>query len=147
MIARMYGFNSVGGAGNLGMDQIFSCQQLIIDLEIKNFVNSIGASFGEGLQETDRIVAEVKEGIEQGSFLGVDSTLDHLYDYSWRPILFSLSAYGRSDWQSVLSKANTIAEEKIAQNAKYEYELTGDKRKELDKILQRAKQLVADGEM
>ena len=51
-------------------------------------------------------------------------------------MVFNLAHRDSTDWQTVLDRANAIAEAKIAQ---YEYELTGDKRAALDAIMERAR--------
>ncbi|MBT4500165.1 MAG: hypothetical protein HOC74_20720, partial [Gemmatimonadetes bacterium] len=72
-----------------------------------------------------------------GGFLAHDLSLDRFREFAWESRLFDLRP--RAAWdgtpQSLLAKADRIAEEKIDA---YEYELTGDRRRALDEIVARA---------
>ncbi len=136
LLGKLYGFASLEGAGGLWMDEIFSPQQLLIDVEIRRFVQGIAADLCPGTQD---IVAVMREGARRHSFLATDLTLDRFREFMWRSSLFDLRA--RASWsgdqQSLLNKAAQIAAQKAAA---YTYELTGDRRQALDAIMARAKQ-------
>ena len=103
----------------------------MIDLEIKNYVNSISADFDRISSDS---IATNREGIGLDTFLSTDTTLEHFDEYGWRPKFFNLSSTDSSE--SLLSKANAIAKEKIRL---YDYELTGTKRSALERIMERAR--------
>ena len=134
LLGRLFDFPYLEGAGGLWLDEIFSPQQLMIDVEIKHYVEGIRADFGAAPQD---IVAVMEEGVRAGGFLAADLSLDRFREFVWESQLFDLRP--RSAWegtpQSLLAKAGHIAEEKIAA---YDYELTGDRRRALDEIIARA---------
>jgi trimethylamine:corrinoid methyltransferase-like protein len=136
LLARVHGFTSVCGAGNLFMDQIYSPEQLLADIDILNYVNNLGAS----MPDEDRdIQALVQQGLDSGNYLAADQTLAGFNNFSWRPKVFDLSA-GKSGPGHLRRKTREIIDQQIG---KYNYELTGDKRKALDRIMVRAQQQLA----
>ena len=133
LLAKLFGFYYVRGAGALSMDKIFSTQQLIIDVEIRNFVEKVETEFKETEED---VVGILQEGIKLGSFLSTDSTLERYEEYSWRPLLFDLSIRSSGDRKEALDKARKIAEEKLKI---YDYELTGEKREKIERIMAEAR--------
>ena len=133
LMAKLHGFTFVEGAGNLFLDEVFSPQQLMLDIEIKHFVESIDPTIEADAQD---IVDAVRAGVDAGSFLATDLTLGKYKDFLWRPVVFNLADRDSTDWQTVMDRANAMAEEKITQ---YDYELTGEKRAALDAIMVRAR--------
>ena len=135
VLGRAHAFAQLGGAGGLWLDEIFSPQQLLIDIEIKHFVEGIAADFDEPPQD---IVAVMAEGVRAGGFLAADLTLDRFRAFVWESQLFDLGP--RASWhgnhQTLLDKAAGIAAEEAAA---YTYELTGDRRQGLDAIMARAR--------
>jgi len=137
LLSKLFGFYVVEGAGNLRIDEVFSPQQLLIDLEICNFVNSIGAEFGRAGQD---LVETVREGVARGNFLDTSLTLDHFGEFFWRPVLFDLSAQATRNAKGLLAKAAEWAERKTAE---HDYQLEGDKRRQLERIMAEARQALA----
>ena len=135
LLGRAHGFALLEGAGGLWMDEIFSPQQLVIDVEIRRFVQSIAADLRPGAQD---IAAVMREGTQRPGFLATDLTLDRFQDYMWRSSLFDLRARGSwtGDQQTLLDKAAHVAAQKTAA---YSYELAGDRRRALDAVMARAK--------
>lgn len=132
MLGRLYGFGHLEGAGGLWLDEIFSPVQLIIDLEIRNYVNSLDAQLAGSAED----VLEVVERGLAGGFLDDSLTLEAFEDYIWRPDLFDLSPRGGWTGPSVHDRARDIAEARAAQ---YSYELTDERREELERIMARAR--------
>jgi trimethylamine:corrinoid methyltransferase-like protein len=139
LLGRLFGFAGLEGAGGLWLDEIFSPQQLVIDIEIKSFVNSVGADLS-GV-EAD-VVEVVRAGVRQGSFLASDMTLDRFAEFTWPAGLSDLRprAAWDGDHQTLLRKAAAFAEEKARE---YTYELTDSRREQLDRILERARNELA----
>jgi hypothetical protein len=136
MLGRLYGFPHLEGAGGLWMDDVFSPVQLIVDLEICNYVNSLDPRLVAPAWD----VLEVMErGLAEGGFLSDPLTLDAFEDYVWRPGLFDLSP--RAGWAgpSVHDRARDIAQ---ARAAEYAYELTDERREELERIMARARRVL-----
>jgi len=134
MLAAHYGFHYLPAAGHLWMDQIYSPQQLIIDLEIRDYVESLRTTVPESRCSA---VEEIRAGMEAGHFMARDLSLDHFAEFSWRPRLFDLVYRPEWDSQSILRKAGEVDVEAIA--AGHTYELQGEKREELERWYSRAR--------
>ena len=138
VLAAMAGFRGCGGAGTLAIDEIFSPQQLMIDIEIRDYVENISKEYIEykerGIKDTLQLI---EEGLK-GDFLGSETTLNNWKSFYWIPTLFDQTT--RSRWQEskkkILNTAWDLAEERIK---KCDYELVGEKRTKLDKIMFKAK--------
>lgn len=129
----IHGFKYLEGAGNLDVDNLFSARQLMIDLEIRDFVRSMLSDipFSTDLD----IVQEVREGVKAGSYLQSDLTLDNWKDFMWQPKLFDV---GGTQATSVIERAAKVSFKETA--AKYQYELGGDKREQVERLMARARQ-------
>ena len=134
MLGKVFGFGHIEGAGGLWMDEVFSPQQLIIDAEIGRFVGSVDVDVADPAGD---IVSVIESGLEAGSFLEADLTLDRFGEFAWSPDLFDLASRGswRGDHQTLLKRATEIAESK---SAAYTYELNDHRREALDAIIARA---------
>ena len=135
MLGKVYGFGHLEGAGGLWMDEVFSPQQLVIDAEIARFVGSVDVDVAEPVGD---IVSVIESGLEAGSFLEADLTLDRFSQFAWSPDLCDLAPRGSwtGDHQTLLKRATEIAESKAAA---YTYELTDHRREALDAIIARAR--------
>ncbi|MCC6445679.1 MAG: trimethylamine methyltransferase family protein [Armatimonadetes bacterium] len=134
LAGALYGFKYLEAAGGLFMDMIFSPQQLMIDIEICDFVLDMLADLPPAQQD---IVSEIHHGIEAGSFLSGEHTLKHYAEYMWRPRLFDLAIPNSGRGLSFLAKASAPSvEEKVRL---YTYELGGEKRERLERIMERAR--------
>ena len=135
LLARTHGFRYLGGAGSLWLDSIFSPAQLLIDLEIARYVNAIEADFTPPSADA---VEVVRRGLEEGKggFLADEMTLEGFEAFLWRPSLYDLSPPGDSRRATFLQRARELADAKAAA---YDYELTGPRREELERIMDRAR--------
>ena len=135
LLGKLYGFGHLEGAGSLWMDEVFSPQQLMIDVEIARFVGSMTADVAE---PTDDIVSIMEDGIAAGGFLDADLSLDRFRQFAWQTDLFDLAPRGAwsGDHETLLKRATQLAASKAAD---YTYELTGDRRDAIDAILARAR--------
>ena len=135
-LAALAGFRTFDGAGTLAIDEVFSPQQLMIDIEIKNYVENILKELGGRAFPSDALEL-VKEGID-GSFLSAGTTLDRWRSFYWLPELFDQTS--RAKWEEkgrkILDRAWELAKERIP---KYDYELEGSRRRKLEEIVQKAK--------
>jgi len=127
-LAAMAGFRTFEGAGTLAIDEVFSPQQLMIDIEIKNYVENILKELSGEMSTSEDMIQLVREGLE-GSFLSAGTTFDRWRSFYWLPSLFDQTS--RAKWEGnkrkILDRAWESAQERIS---KYEYELEGDKRRE-----------------
>jgi trimethylamine:corrinoid methyltransferase-like protein len=127
-----------GSVGLLSLEEVFSAEQLIYDLEIRDHVQRLiqGVS---GDCDPQRCVDDVLEGIEQKSFVALENTLNNYRQFYWHPELFDrqfFSAWEGEGAKSNKQKAHAMIKELLS---RYEYELEPILRKELDKILAKAK--------
>ena len=138
-IGALLGQRAFGIAGNLSLDEVFSAEQLLYDLEIKDHVERLVAGVDTSCS-VEECVAEVKEGVGQRSFTGLDSTLDQYRQQYWRPALFERDFLAQWQGEGALNirrKAHAMIRDLISQ---HDYELAPDLRRELDRIVARAKE-------
>jgi trimethylamine:corrinoid methyltransferase-like protein len=137
MLGRVYGFPYLEGAGGLWMDDLFSPVQLMVDLEICNYVNSLDVDLASPARDPLEVM---ERGLAGGGFLSDPLTLDAFEDFIWRPGLFDLSPRGGWTGPLVHERAAEIARAKAAQ---YTYELADERREELERIMARARRALA----
>ena len=127
------GFPVLEGAGALWLDEMFSPAQLMIDLEIADYVNAV-----PGRPEPFEAdpVETIRQGVEDGGFLNADRTLDRFLGFTWRPGLFDLQVRAGWDEPDICRRANAAAEAVIAMHS---YERTDGKREQLERIMARAR--------
>lgn len=134
LAGAFHGFRYLEGAGALYLDEIFSAQQLLIDIEIRDYVKSMLADLPPSHADA---LAEVRAGVESGCYLSAESTLTRFDEFGWRPRLFDISTRAGWSGRSVLERASKPSvEEKAAQ---YRYELGGEKRQKLENIMEEAR--------
>ena len=88
----MLGATGMGCAGTLGMDELFSPVQLLLDLEILEHVQRVVDGMPLDEFEGD-LIAEVRDGMKRGYVIS-DRTLDGMLDYVWRPRFFNRKSFG-----------------------------------------------------
>jgi trimethylamine:corrinoid methyltransferase-like protein len=117
---------------------VFSAEQLLYDLEIKDHVQRLVEGI-DGDCDPERCLQDVMAGIQQRTFAGLETTLHNYRQIYWQPRLFErqfFSAWEGEGAQTIRQKAHTMTRELLS---RYEYELEGKRRSELDKILAKAK--------
>ena len=137
VLAKIFDFPYVEGAGNLWMDEIFSPQQLMIDLDICACVSAMKADFR---QTGPALLQVIAEGVQRGSFLETDMTLGRYGEFLWRPAVFDLTRRGEWNERAAGEKAAEWAEAKAAE---YDYELAGEKREQLERIMAAARREIS----
>lgn len=139
-ISALAGFRTVEGAGTLGIDEIFSPQQFMLDIEIKGYVERLLR--GLDLEDTENPLELIQEGLADTHFLSATWTIKQWRKFFWRPLLFHQLKVPQ--WMSrskgILEEAWEKAKAKIEEN---DYELEPSKIKELDKIIDRARKELA----
>ena len=80
-------------AGTLSLDEIFSAEQLLVDCEIRDWVQRSLQGVWMGEEAVVDWVSEIESGIVSG-FMGLDSTLDHYREHTWYPKRFVRGAIG-----------------------------------------------------
>lgn len=111
----LLGIRSFGAVGQLSVDEIFSPQQAVIDQEILAYVQRVIT----GLPEDTAVdpVALVAQGVEEGTFVGVEDTVRRFRDFYAFPDLFRHWNMGR--WRDegsrrILDEAWARARDEIA---------------------------------
>lgn len=137
MAGALRGAQTFGCSGTLGMDELFSPVQLLIDLEmlehVQHIVDGLPIDEFEG-----NLLEEVQEGIKSG-YLGSDRTLDNYKRYQWYPHFFNRNTFGaylNEQFPSEEEKARDMAHELM--NKKYSWKLDEDTCRELENIYQKA---------
>ncbi len=143
IVGALAGSRSFMGAGMLSLDEVFSTEQLMIDREIADYAQRVARGF-----EFDRerlSLNTIREGVARGEFLSHDSTLGNWRNVYWMPRLFEHPML--QDWQArgereVREEARRMVREKLRG---YDFELALDKRRELDRIYQHARETMRSG--
>jgi len=133
LTALLGGYRALGGMGQLAVDEVFSPEQLFIDLDIVEhawrIVRGVEPAFGEG-----DIVSMVRDGLDAQHYLTADTTLARLRDFHVTPRTFDRRSTG--SWlaqpESEAGKAWELAQAKIAS---YDYELDAGRQRNLRQVI------------
>jgi trimethylamine--corrinoid protein Co-methyltransferase len=134
------GSRRFSGAGMLSVDEIWSPEQLVIDREIADYAQRLvsGVSFGDPMQSVELIA----EGASTGEYLSHRNTLDSFRGVYWNPRMFRHAML--QEWQArgereAWQEARSIIRQRLAAPG---YELERGKSRELDRIYERAEQVL-----
>jgi trimethylamine:corrinoid methyltransferase-like protein len=125
------------GMGTLGMDEIFSPAQLVIDAELLNYARRLDAGYVTDAIPDD-YVDEIREGVLSG-FASSERTVSRYRDYMYHSDLFT-----RKNYQSQVKLAVSAAEKRAAAAATAELKIEPVRwlapviADELDRLLERA---------
>jgi trimethylamine--corrinoid protein Co-methyltransferase len=135
------GARRFGCAGTLSLDEIFSPEQLLLDCEIRDWVQRAaqGLWMGEGV--VDDWLAEIQDGVER-SFMALDSTLDYYKVHTWYPQRFDRGAIGPWLTKGQPRLSDGLRDEVRRRIAAHDFELASDKRREIERIYQAAARAV-----
>ncbi len=134
VFAALMGHRSLGTAGSLAIDEIFSPVQLAVDMEIRNYVERMIRGVEDLEGDT---TALVREGLDEQSFLMANRTLEQWREYLWLPRLFHGTT--RAQWQSSSSNLWRDAWAFVSDRAAaHEYELDDQRCGDLESILESA---------
>jgi len=134
----LLGARSFGAIGTLSLDEVFSPEQLLYDLEIKEHVQRLVEGM-DGECDPERCLRDVIEGLEQRSFVGAEHTLEGYRGFYWHPKLFErqfLAAWEKEGSRTIRERTHARIQELLGQ---YEYELEPELQREVDEILDRAR--------
>lgn len=127
-----------GYAGDLSLDEVFSPEQLLYDIEIKDHVQRIVAGIDVDC-DPERCLQDVREGLKYRTFMALDTTAEKYRDVYWFPELFErqfLAAWQGEGAVTIRKRAHEMIRELLRA---HDYELELELRSKLDKILARAK--------
>lgn len=125
------------GAGVLATDEIFSPEQLLYDMELRDHFQRAAAGWGAECDPA-RALDEVREAVALGSFAGLESTAAlHRQSY-WNPALFFRGSLG--SWRAAgAPDLKTAARDRLRQlRAAPPYAPPAGRVRELDRILREA---------
>ena len=140
-LGAFLGARSFGCAGTLGLDEIFSPEQLLIDCEIRDWVQRSIQGLWIGEDAVTDWVGEVRAGMTTG-FMGLDSTLDNYRRDTWYPRRFDHEAVGLWRSKGYPHVSDRIRAEVRERIAAHDYELDADRRREIERITQSAREVV-----
>ena len=92
----MLGVRHFTGAGVLSSDEIFSPEQLLLDLEVRDHACRLAAGWDPEC-DANRAIAEIEEAIACGSFAALESTMEEHRKRYWTPRGFYRGSFGA--WQ------------------------------------------------
>lgn len=137
-VGALLGARSFGYVGTLSLDEAFSAEQLLYDLEIRDQVQRLIAGF-DGDCDPKGCLQEVEEALEQGSFAGLETTRQGHRDFYWYPKLFErgfLSTWEARGRPNIRQQVREMIAEHLA---RHDYELEPSLRRELDRLVAQAR--------
>jgi trimethylamine:corrinoid methyltransferase-like protein len=136
------GARHFASAGTLSLDEIFSPLQLLVDCEIRDWVQRAVQGVWLGEEVVDDWLAEVRAGVERG-FTAVDSTLDHYRRHTWFPQRFDRTSVGPWLAAGQPHLADRLRDEVRRRIAGHDYALEDGRRQQIEKIYRQAQKAVA----
>jgi trimethylamine--corrinoid protein Co-methyltransferase len=130
-------------AGTLSLDEIFSPEQLLLDCEIRDWVQRAVQGVWLGEEAVNDWVAEVQAGVQRG-FMGLDSTLDHYLHHTWYPRRFRRGAIGPWLTAGQPRLSERLVDEVRRRIAGHSFELDAGRRREIERIYQAACKAVSN---
>lgn len=138
----LLGQRRFGSVGTLSLDEVFSAEQLLYDLEIKEHVERLVRGM-DGACDPERCLADVVESTGSEAFAGLESTRAAYRDVYWHPRLFerrSLAAWQAEGCPCIRERVHAEVRELIG---RHDYALERDIQKAIDEILADAKAALA----
>jgi trimethylamine:corrinoid methyltransferase-like protein len=118
-LAVCCGATSLAGVGTLCLDDIFSAEQFVTDLDIRDWVLRLARGDDSGDDLPGKWVDWIRAGIEKGGFVATDETLDHFREVYWLPRIFGgremLSNWLHSPRPDARARAKAIAREHMGE--------------------------------
>jgi trimethylamine:corrinoid methyltransferase-like protein len=143
MLGASLGARHFSCAGTLSLDEIFSPVQLLLDCEIRDWVQRAVRGLWLGEEAVEDWLDEIRAGIERG-FIGLDSTLDHYKQHTWYPKRFLRGAIGPWLEAGQPHLATRLKQEAQRRIAAHDFELDAARRREIERIYAAARQAVGD---
>jgi len=128
-------------AGTLSLDDIFSPEQLLVDCEIRDWVQRAIQGVWMGEEAVDDWLAEIRAGVQRG-FIPLDSTLDHYKRHTWYPQRFQRGAIGIWLAKGQPRFSDRLRDEVRHRIATHDFELDAGRRREIEQIYQAARAAV-----
>jgi len=117
-LAIALGIRNFNGVGLLSFDDIFSPEQMVADIELREYLQR----FRSGLpsEKSGNWLTEIKEGIAHGYF-NTDTSLDHYQEIYTFPKIFDRTSYYTFIESPVTDARKKVRQEAIDKLRQYEY--------------------------
>lgn len=138
-LGALLGARHFGLAGGLSLDEVFSPEQLMYDMEMRDHVQRLVAGLDDDGCEPERCVTEARAALGRHGFASLDSTLDHYREVYWHPRLYErdlLMAWRQGGSVTIRQRARARVRELIA---RHDFHLPEDQQRAMDAILAKAR--------
>jgi trimethylamine--corrinoid protein Co-methyltransferase len=122
--------------GLLGVDLVFSPEQLLLDLEMLDYYRHLAKGFAS--DEDKFCLDAIRAAGPAGSFLGDTTTLHGYREVFWQPHLMSLDSLANWRVKGSPTAAEWMGREIEELITRHDYRLSEDKAKELDRLCRAA---------
>lgn len=116
--AIAFGIRNFGGAGLLSLDDIFSPEQMVADIALRDYWERFLRGFP--YEKSDNWLAEIEEGLAHGYF-NTDTSLDHYQDVYSFPKIFDRTSYHTFMEKPVANANEKARQEAVDKLCQYEY--------------------------
>jgi len=140
-LGAFLGARAFSCAGTLSLDEIFSPEQLLVDCEIRDWVQRATQGVWMGEEVVDDWLAEIRAGVQRG-FMVLDSTLDYYKRHTWYPQRFQRGAIGPWLTEGQPRFSDRLRDEVRRRIATHDFELDIGRRREIEQIYQAAQAVV-----
>jgi trimethylamine:corrinoid methyltransferase-like protein len=141
MFGASLGARHFSCAGTLSLDEIFSGEQLLLDCEIRDWVQTAVRGIDLGENECTEWLEEIRRGVER-NFMELDSTLDNHQKHIWYPRRFTRKAIGPWLEEGQPKLSDRLRAEAKRRIARHQFELDADKKRELERIYTAAEKAI-----
>ncbi len=141
MLGASLGARHFSCAGTLSLDEIFSAEQLLLDCEIRDWVERALRGVNLGENDVSDWLDVIRRGVD-ANFIDLDSTLDHYAEQSWYPRRFARGAIGPWLEQGQPKLSNRLRSEARRRIAAHTFVLEAQKRHEIERIYAAAEKTV-----
>jgi trimethylamine---corrinoid protein Co-methyltransferase len=137
----LLGVRHFGAVGQLSVDEVFSPQQAVLDREILDYVERVIQGIDPGGTPADAVDL-IRQGVAEGSFVGVPDTTSRFRQFYHFPELFRHWNLGR--WRcegeaDVLAAAWDQAQQELARS---DFALPADQQRDVERVFARAARYV-----
>ena len=124
--------------GTLSLDEVFSAEQLLWDLEIKDGAERLVRGM-DGACDPARCLGDLAEALASGSFAALEATRDACRQVYWQPRFFERRSL--AGWQAAGEPDVRLAVHDEVRRcvARHDYALPPDEQRAIDAILARAR--------
>jgi trimethylamine:corrinoid methyltransferase-like protein len=139
------GIRSFGAVGQLCVDEVFSPLQAVLDKQILLYVQRAVEDFRGCWNEDDDYLGILRDGISEGTFMGLDTTYEnfrHFYSFSHFFNYANLNLW-RQDGMKGIEDSTREEMEQIIGN--HHFELDDKQKAEIDRLYRDGERIFANG--